>query len=237
MADTNTNYSEHSVDKPATSFIANHPSMHQIEVISSILNQLKEPNLETEKKKSLISKLNDGNIELWKNQVLLKLQVFTGEFNADFDIREFSAADLEDYPDTVDVVRKFLTRYCFLYNYFYNSVDPHYTQYLDPDLIIPEMIDEILEKSPKFFSKETAENVVIYIFQEQVIKQLKLYHKIMFEHFQQTRQIDLKKDEETSFFELKEKHRDWIEGYEPPKRKFAGTWLRKLFGKLVGADD
>ena len=241
MAGANSNStnssSENSSDQPTSKFIANHPCMKQIDVIEELMEQLSVPNLSAEEKNSILAKIDGENVELWKTRMLFNLQHFTGELGADFDVHAHTAAELDNNPKIYDLFKHFFAKYCYLYNYFYNNVEPHYTQHIDPELIIPKMITETLDKTPINFTRESAENVVFFFYQEQVINQLRAYHRLQFEFFQKTGQTQPDEDEEASFVKLKEQNRDWVEGYQPPNDNPIGAWLSKMFGKLVGAGD
>ena len=228
--------SNEETDVKSFKIIEEHPVHQTLDKLNVSFDRLKNSNLSEEEERTLISQINDDRVLLWKSQALFELQNFTGELIKDFDIQKVSAKDLVDDSEKYELVRFFLSRYCFLFNYFYNNYSPHYSQFRDPKLEITEFVHSLLDKAPTLFTREEAENLIFHMIQDQVCKQLEVFHKVFFEYMKLTGELPEETSLEMSLEKFYDHYRKKVEEYEENKKQDKSVWWRKLFAKLTTGD-
>ena len=216
--------------------IEEHPVHQTLDKLNESFDRLKNSNLSEEEERTLISQINDDRIVLWKSQALFELQNFTGELIKDFDIQKICAKDLVDDSEKYELVRYFLSRYCFLFNYFYNNYSPHYSQFRDPKLEITEFVHSLLDKAPTLFTREEAENLIFHMIQDQVCKQLEIFHKVLFEYMKLTGELSEELSLKTSLEKFYDHFKKKVAEYGEQQKQDNTAWWRKIFAKLTTGD-
>ena len=198
-------------------YFENHPLTTVLEKLRKVMKQLDESNLSKNEKESLQKQLVDLELEGWQLQILIYLQIYSGESGADYDVTTMKVADLIKKPVIVDSLKKFLDRYCHAFNYMHNVKDAEYCRHIDPKAEIPSLVKEALDKGPHIMSRKDAANVVLVLIQKVIKEQIARYNTLIGGYMKNSGEIPKDTNLEDSLASLLELHKKKVSGFDNEK--------------------
>lgn len=194
--------------KEGREYFENHPLMTVLEKMKQLIEKLDEPGLSESERVALQKQLIDLELDGWQLQILIYLQIYSGESAANYDVTTMEVSELIADPKMVDTLRKFLDRYCRAFNYMHNIQDAEYCKQIDPKAEIPSIVKEALEKGPNILSRKDASNLVLVLIQKVIREQIARYNNLIGGYMKHTGEIPNDSNLEdalASLFELHEK--------------------------------
>ena len=189
-------------------YFENHPLTVVLHKMKQVVDKLDDSNLSENERENLQKQLVSLELEGWQLQILIYLQVYSGESVANFDVTTMEVSDLIKDPKIVVTLQQFLSRYCHAFNYMYNVQDAEYCKQIDPKAEIPSIVKEVLEKGPNFISKKDAGNIVLVLIQKIIKEQITRYNNLIGGYMKYTGEIPDDSNLNqllTSLFELHQK--------------------------------
>ncbi len=194
-------------------YFENHPLTAILHKMKQVVNKLDDSNLSEQERDSLQKQLVSLELEGWQLQILIYLQIYSGESIANFDVTTMEVSDLIKDPRIVVTLQKFLNRYCHAFNYMQNIQDAEYCKQIDPKAEIPSIIKEALDKGPNFMSKKDAGNIVLVLILKVIKEQITQYNNLIGGYMKYTGEIPEDSNLNQSLASLFELHQKKIGKY------------------------
>ena len=194
-------------------YFENHPLTAVLHKMKQVVDKLDDSNLSESERENLQKQLVSLELEGWQLQILIYLQIYSGESVANFDVSTMEVSDLIKDPKVVATLKKFLSRYCHAFNYMHNVQDAEYCKQIDPKAEIPSIVKEALDKGPNFMSKKDAGNIVLVLIQKVIKEQITRYNNLIGSYMKYTGEIPEDSNLNQSLASLLELHQKKVGKY------------------------